>query len=83
MRTLSLTFALLTAGFVLAGPAYAEAPAGATNALSSQPGIRLDAGANIRLACSRATCVAFCSDRYGTEKTNCMRTCSKRRENCN
>jgi hypothetical protein len=83
MRALSLTFALLTAGFMLAGSAYAEAPAAATNALSSQPGTRSDAGANIRLACNRSTCLAFCSDRYGTEKANCMNNCSRRRENCN
>ena len=83
MRALSLTLALFTAGFVLAGPAYAEAPEATTNALSSQPGIRSDAGPTIRFACSRSTCLAFCSDRYGTEKANCMRTCSRRRENCN
>ena len=78
MRAAPTMFALLTLGFLLASPgsssAFTNAPRSSVHSAQSS---------NLRLACSRQDCLAFCSDRYGSEKTNCMNTCLRRKENCN
>jgi hypothetical protein len=82
MRAAPTTSALLVLGLLLTSPGFSSAFTTPPNP-DSRSGRFSNPTSSLKLACARNDCIAFCSDRYGTEKTNCMNTCLRRKENCN